>query len=851
MKTTQKTKNARKATSGRKKSSKKEARIPYHRKPDNMGAEIWQIALRRQFGKESVFDIHNLTDKPVFSDFSVYNPASGNTYKVAIRSSPEQAEKGNSTNFCSCYDFKTNQLGTCKHIEAVLNKLWRNTRLRKYFRESYQPSYSSVYLRYERERKVMIRVGSEKQEPLKRLARQYFDEQGELKAKAFIHFDRFLEKAKAIHPDFRCYEDALAYILEKREKEWRQQLLRERIGSVKSDYFSGLIKTELFPYQREGVYFAARAGRCLIADEMGLGKTIQAIAAAELLKKELLISRVLIICPTSLKYQWKSEIEKFTDNKALVIEGSPLARAPQYSQDESFFKIVSYHTAGNDLQPINEADFDLVILDEAQRIKNWKAKISQNIKKVHAAYAFVLTGTPLENKLEELYSIIQFIDPFRLGSLFNFLRKYQVTDPETGKVIGYQNLNEVGKILSDLMIRRTKKKVLSQLPQRHDKNLFVPMTEEQQQVHQECADLVARLVNKWKRLGFLPEKDRQRLLINLNLMRMACNSTYIIDQQTRHDTKIDELMHILEEIIPPNEEKVVIFSQWERMTRLVARELEEKKIPFEYLHGGVPGAKRKDLFTNFNKNPQTRVFLSTDAGGIGLNLQAASYMINLDIPWNPATLEQRIARIYRMGQRRKVSIINLVSTGTIEHRMLDVLKFKSSMASGVLDQGEDAIFMSEDRFKQFMKSVESVVPDTAGDTAEIPSMEALSREEYLGQQQITQAAENPDEAGTEPFREEIMQELHKSESKAPTAGQPQEAAAQEAAGAELLANGLKFFSQLSQTLQNKEATEKLLASLTEKDQNTGKTYLKIPVENEKTVEEAISAIGTLFKMLQK
>lgn len=822
-----------------------------------MGPEIWQIALRRQFGKESAFEISKLTDHPVYSDFSVYNPATENAYKVAIRSSPEQAEKGKSANFCACYDFKTNQLGTCKHIEAVLNKLWRNTRLRKHFRESYQASYSSVYLRYEQERKVMIRIGSEKQEALKRLAGQYFDEEGVLKAKAYIHFDRFLEKAKAIQPDFRCYEDALAYILDQREKQGRHQLLHERIGSIKSDYFSGLIKTDLFPYQREGVYFAAKAGRCLIADEMGLGKTIQAIAAAELMRKELHISRVLVICPTSLKYQWKSEIEKFSDNEGLVVEGNPLARAPQYSRDESFYKIVSYHTAGNDLQVINEQYFDLIILDEAQRIKNWKTKISHNIKKVQSTYAFVLTGTPLENKLEELYSIIQFIDPFRLGSLYNFLRKYQVNDPETGKVIGYQNLNEIGSILSDLMIRRTKKKVLRQLPQRHDKNLFVPMTEEQQQVHQECSDLVARLVHKWKRLGFLPEKDRQRLLINLNLMRMACNSTYIIDQQTRHDTKIEELMNILEEIIGAQTEKVVIFSQWERMTRLVARELEEKNIQFEYLHGGVPSAKRKDLFTNFSKNPETRVFLSTDAGGLGLNLQAASYMINLDIPWNPATLEQRIARIYRMGQKRKVSIINLVSTGTIEHRMLDVLKFKSSMASGVLDQGEDAIFMSEDRFKQFMKSVESVVADTEDSRTEMPGMETLSREEYLEQKQITQTAESPHEGPAENlFMEDILEDRPAGKSK-PAGTRPakdeeaQKQVQEQEAGAELLSNGLKFFSQLSQTLRDKGATEKLVASLTEKDQETGKTYLKIPVENEKIVEDAISAIGTLFKMFQK
>jgi superfamily II DNA/RNA helicase len=351
-------------------------------------------------------------------------------------------------------------------------------------------------------------------------------------------------------------------------------------------------------------------------------------------------------------------------------------------------------------------------------------------------------------------------------------------------------------------------------------------------------------------MGFLQEKDRQRLMISLNMMRMSCNSTYIIDQRTRHDTKINELMSILEEILDLQEEKVVIFSQWERMTRIVAGELDELGVRYEYLHGGVPSVKRKDLYKNFNQNPETKVFLSTDAGGVGLNLQAASYMVNLDIPWNPAVLEQRIARIYRMGQRRKVSIINLVASGTIEHRMLDVLKFKSSMAGGVLDRGEDAIFMSEDRFKQFMNSVENVVADTAESTP-------LSDAGFVEQQEEREAMTSPEESTHEVtaglFMEESPEQEEEKDKSGVGSGQEPAQGQRETVveGPELLTNGLKFFSQLSRTLQDREATEKLVTSITEKDKDTGKTYLKIPVEDEKVVEEAMSALGTLFKMLQK
>ncbi|MCK4748296.1 MAG: DEAD/DEAH box helicase, partial [Bacteroidales bacterium] len=334
------------------------------------------------------------------------------------------------------------------------------------------------------------------------------------------------------------------------------------------------------------------------------------------------------------------------------------------------------HTASNDAKEISATFPDLIILDEAQRIKNFLTKTARNIKRIPSTYALVLTGTPLENRLEELYSVVQFLDPFILGPYHEFLEKHQIRS-ETGKITGYRNLNTIGETLSQMMLRRRKKEVLLELPERMDKMLLVPMTEKQLELHDEFRSVVAKLVHKWKRLGFLPEKERQRLMINLNMMRMVCDSSFILDQETRHDTKIDELMSILQEIISEGDEKVVVFSQWERMTRIVATELDNRAIGYEYLHGGIPGVKREALFTGFNTDPAKRVFLSTDAGGTGLNLQSASCMVNLDIPWNPAVLEQRIGRIHRMGQKRKVSVINMVSVGTIEHRMTEVLKFKS------------------------------------------------------------------------------------------------------------------------------------------------------------------------------
>jgi superfamily II DNA or RNA helicase len=523
--------------------------------------------------------------------------------------------------------------------------------------------------------------------------------------------------------------------------------------------------------------------------------------------------------------------------------------------NDAFYKIASYHTLSNDLDAVNEMEFDLVILDEAQRIKNWKTKIARSVKKIRSPYALVLTGTPLENKLEELYSIVQFVDPFRLGPYYHFLDHYQIKNP-TGRVTGYRHLHDISRALSDILIRRSKKEVLSQLPERMDKILYVAMTDKQAELHQEFADAVGRIVTKWKYQGYLSEKDRQRLMINLNLMRMMCDSTYLLDQKTRHDTKIDELMVILDEYFDGSEEKVVIFSQWERMTRLVAKELDDREIGYRYLHGSVPAKNRKELFEHFNNDPDCRVFLSTDAGSTGLNLQSASMIINLDIPWNPAVLEQRIGRVHRYGQKKKVSVINFVSTGTIEHRMINVLKFKTSLFDGILNDGEDSIFMAEDKFNEFMKTVETITSSTDEVGAGIPSVPQDIESEPLElnlfpesekvDEQTTMEEGNPVIPGdddvpiekTPPMFE--TKEASGIESTTSTSQVPTDPAI-------LITQGISFFSGLAQTFSSPEATQKLVSSLVEKDPQTGKTFLKIPVESEAIVTTALNLLTQLFK----
>ncbi len=817
---------------------KKQKKISYYRQPEELSLRDWQIGLRKQFGPEQTFELVNEGEHPVWSDFTVINPERNSRYRVALRGH----EPG--VNFCECMDFKTNGLGTCKHIEWALHKLYHTYGNKQHFRKpSPERQYSSVYLAYGEERRLRLRLGGEEAHALGKLARQYFDEDGVLYEHAYLDFDQFLEQAQAVSSSFRCYPDALDFIIQKRADARRGQ--RADALAADEENLNGLVNAKLYPYQKEGVLFAFRAGRCLIADEMGLGKTIQAIAAAELYRRELGIGSVFIICPTSLKYQWRSEIERFTGIQAHVVEGPAHKRREQYDDHEQVYKILTYNVVARDYPYLNAAAPDLVILDEAQRIKNWDTKISRAVKRLEAPYRMALTGTPLENKLEDLYSIIQFLDQFLLGPLYLLLYRHQVKD-ENGVVRGYKNLDAIYKKLNHVMIRRRKRQVLKQLPARQDQQLLVPMTPRQLELHNSYDADVAQLVAKWRRMGFLNEKDRRRLLSCLNLMRMSCNSTYLVDQQTRHDTKIEELFYILEERLAEEGESAVIFSQWERMTRIVAQELEAREIPFAYLHGGIPGSKRGELLDRFREDSACRVFLSTDAGGVGLNLQKASLVVNLDLPWNPAVLEQRIGRVFRIGQERQVQVINLIAEGTIEHRMVQTLQFKSSLAEAVLDTAQDSVFMNDRKFKDFMEELERVknvqVPEHA--VAEPSSDEDLEKASPSGASEKLEPAEAALDAWWEeetPEPEAVPQPKR--------GGSTGTGQASSSSGAGLLSEGLSFLGRLSQTLSDEKATQQLVNEIVEKDEQTGQSYLKIPVEDSEVVKNAAKLLGGLLSKL--
>ena len=704
-----------------------ERRLSNTVKPAEMGLEEWQVALRRQQAQRERFVISELG--PLFSpgEYQVRNPKTRSQYKVIYRGAYSP------WNYCSCPDFRTSGLGTCKHVEGV--KLWLQAQGKTVLDET--PDYTSIYIDYHGERSIRLRLGQKYRQEMSALATDYFDQAYVLRPEAYTRFDTFLEKARAIDPLFRCYPDALEEVISQRERLQRAELVEH---TYTDETLDALLSMKLYPYQKEGVRFAIKAGKAIIADEMGLGKTVQAICCAEIYLREKMAESVLIVCPNSLKYQWKGEIERWTKGReALIIEGYASRRLELYKASAPY-KIVSYQSLANDIKSLSRIATDLLIMDEVQRLKNWHTQLAQAVRRIDSHYSVLLSGTPLENKLDELVSIVQLADPYCLAPLYRFRYDHIVTDT-SGKAIGYKNLGDIRDKLKDTLIRRTKQSVQLQLPKRTDQFLLVPMTPEQTSRHEELRGAVARLASKWQRTGSLSEEERRRLLLMLGQMRMLADSTFVIDQnqESRHDVKVSEVMNILCDALEGSEAKIVVFSEWERMARLVATELDARGIRYEFLHGDVPAKKRDELINRFQNDADCRIFLSTDAGSTGLNLQVASILINLDLPWNPAVLEQRVGRIYRIGQEMPVQVLSLVSKGSIEESMIERLRFKRSLFEGALDGGDDTIFLSEDRFKNFMESLApaftsplSNSPLQGEDTAELLAKEVSPRGDSEG-----------------------------------------------------------------------------------------------------------------------
>lgn len=655
-----------------------------------------EIERRRVRGATEDLQIEALTPGDEF--FGDYQATSNNgqAYHVEIRSLLEP------TNSCNCPDHRINGLGTCKHIEATLNRL--KYRRKRAFRDAADKGspYIEIYLdRRDHQVRMTWPNRSQSRSKARALLARFFGDNNVLAGNALDKLPAMQRAIGATHGAVRRkirFSNELNDWLEALDRREQQIRIRQHFETEVASGKASLdvLNRRLYPYQHEGMLHLAFTGRALLADEMGLGKTVQAIAACELLRRTKDIRRVLIISPASLKGEWEEQISKFTDLPSHIVQGPRAKRLLQYKKP-AFFTLANYEQIRLDAAEINSILApDIIILDEAQRIKNWQTKTAISVKRLNSRYAFVLTGTPLENRIDEIYSIVQFLDPRLFGPLFRFNRNYYRLD-EKGRAVGYRNLDNLHDQLQPIMLRRRKEQVEGELPARTVNNYFVPMHKEQGLRYGEYELRVARLAALARKRP-LKKEEMEQLQLNLACMRMLCDTPYILDQDCRISPKLQELDNILQELLEEGDHKIIIFSEWERMLELVWEHAETRGLGYALHTGRVPQSKRRSEIRRYKNDPECRLFLSTDSGSVGLNLQAADVVINLDIPWNPAKLEQRIARAWRKHQKRSVQVINLVSEHSIEHRMLTLLDQKRALAKGVVDgKGEKEMSLPSGR----------------------------------------------------------------------------------------------------------------------------------------------------------
>lgn len=634
------------------------------------------------------------------------------SYQVQIRSLTQRL------NYCTCPDLANNRLGTCKHIEAVLHRIQKHKNYKTALKNAGNaPAFS--YLSWESASHPCIKIhrSTLQSEELATLLNTWFNSEGLFKERLPEGFFRFAEAVYG-RDDVHVGEDSMNHV-QKLSQEAAQTVRGMQIQAeiVRSGGVLPGIRAKLFPYQVEGVAFLASKGRALLADDMGLGKTLQAITAAHWLAENENVERVLVVCPASLKHQWAREIEKFTGHKAQIVQGVASARHVQY-RASSRFTIINYELVLRDLTVISSVlRPDLLILDEAQRIKNWQTKIASTIKLIPSRHAFILSGTPLENRLQDLYSLLQVVDARVLGPLWRCMLDFHITD-ERGKVIGYRNLSELRRRLKPVMLRRDRALVSDQLPERTEVRLDIPMRNDQIELHDDALSAAGKLATIAKKRPLTPS-EQNRLMAALQTARMACNAAGLVDKETEGSPKLDELARLLEELCLQSNRKAVIFSQWERMTAMVEKLALSMGLGFVRLHGGVPTHKRGELMDRFRDDDAVQLFISTDAGGVGLNLQSATVLINLDMPWNPAVLEQRIARVHRLGQKSNVQIFLLIAENSYEGRVAQLVQGKRELFNSVInpEAEEDVVGVSK-------KMLESLIEDlTASPQKSTPSSE--------------------------------------------------------------------------------------------------------------------------------
>lgn len=477
------------------------------------------------------------------------------------------------------------------------------------------------------------------------------------------------------------------------DKAWREQV--EKLDALASfvPQVPSTLQAQLRDYQLEGFQWLAKlakwgVGACL-ADDMGLGKTVQTLA--------LLVDRApngpaLVIAPISVAMNWQSEVARF----------APTLKIRAYQQDRSLndlgaFDIViaSYGMLQQDAATFAAQHWHSVVLDEAQVIKNAATKRSQAAMALTADFKMIASGTPVENHLGELWNLFRFINPGLLGSKDNFADKFSHPIERGDKAVRAH----LKKLIQPFILRRTKTQVLSELPPRTEINLQVELSDEERHLYEA---LRQEAIDKIAQIDPTAGKSMQVLAEITKLRRFCCHPKLVMKNANISGSKLAVLQHTVEELLD-NRHKALIFSQFVDHLAIVRAWLEEQGIAYQYLDGSTPAQERKKRVDAFQAGQGDIFLISLKAGGTGLNLTAADYVIHLDPWWNPAVEDQASDRAHRMGQQRPVTIYRLVTQDTIEERILALHAEKRDLADSLLDGGDAAGRMDTEALLRLLK----------------------------------------------------------------------------------------------------------------------------------------------------
>lgn len=449
-------------------------------------------------------------------------------------------------------------------------------------------------------------------------------------------------------------------------------------------------------YQKEGVQWLYTITKCgfggILADEMGLGKSLQTIYYLQELLKENKESKFLIICPTALVYNWENEFQKFAQNlKFKVFSGNKNNRKKAIEAYKGNIYITSYGLLREDFALYQNMKFESMIIDEAQNIKNPSAGITKSVKSISSNTKIALTGTPIENSIVELWSIFDFIMPGFLSSLIKFQKKYQIKefDEKTNRLL--ENLKEQ---VRPFILRRLKKDVIQDLPDKIENNIYIDLSEEQKTIYAAEVINVEEQVNEMiEQSGF--QKNKMMILKLLTRLRQICiDPSLIIDNYKGGCAKLESLIGIIKEVSASGH-KILLFTSFKTALEKVKQMLEEENISSYTIAGDVPSKKRQMLVDAFNKD-NTQVFLiMLKSGGTGLNLTSADVVIHLDLWWNPQAESQATDRTHRIGQTKNVTVMKLICKGTIEERILELQEKKKVLSNKILNgEMSDADYLS-------------------------------------------------------------------------------------------------------------------------------------------------------------